>query len=122
MYFDRPGKENTAKTIELAVQAVKEKGIRHVVLATSTGYTGLCFPALEGVSVICVPHAYGFKEPGKNELSDETIRQLRGAKPDCKIFVGGAVLTPSYAEKIGADYYAKDAKQAVDIAKEVFGG
>ncbi len=77
MYFDRPGKENTAKTIELAVQAVKEKGIRHVVLATSTGYTGLCFPALEGVSVICVPHAYGFKEPGKNELSDEMIRQLR---------------------------------------------
>ena len=53
---------------------------------------------------------------------EETIRQLRGAKPDCKIFVGGAVLTPSYAEKIGADYYAKDAKQAVDIAKEVFGG
>ena len=53
---------------------------------------------------------------------EETIRQLRAAKPDCKTFVGGAVLTPSYAKKIGADYYAKDAKQAVDIAREVFGG
>ena len=36
--------------------------------------------------------------------------------------VGGAVLTPEYAEKIGADYYARDAKQSADIAKEVFGG
>ena len=52
---------------------------------------------------------------------EETIRQLRAAKPDCRIFVGGAVLTPSYAKKIGADYYAKDAKQSVDIAREVFG-
>ena len=34
--------------------------------------------------------------------------------------VGGAVLTPSYAEKIGADFYAKDAKASADIAKQVF--
>ena len=34
---------------------------------------------------------------------------------------GGAVLTPEYAKKIGADYYAKDAKQSADIAKEFFG-
>ena len=35
--------------------------------------------------------------------------------------VGGAVLTPDYALKIGADYYAKDAKESVDIAKKVLG-
>jgi len=35
--------------------------------------------------------------------------------------VGGAVLTREYAAEIGADYYSKDAKQAVDIAKEVLG-
>ncbi|MBE6915932.1 MAG: homocysteine methyltransferase [Ruminococcaceae bacterium] len=52
---------------------------------------------------------------------EETIRQLRAAGHNCKIMVGGAVLTPEYAEKIGADHYAKDAKRAVDIAKEVFG-
>ena len=34
---------------------------------------------------------------------------------------GGAVLTPEYAKKIGADWYAKDAKQSADIAKEFFG-
>ena len=52
---------------------------------------------------------------------EETIAALRAAKLDCKIMVGGAVLTPEYAEKIGADWYAKDAKRSADIAKEFFG-
>ena len=33
----------------------------------------------------------------------------------------GAVLTADYAEEIGADYYTKDAKASVDVAKEVLG-
>ncbi|MCQ2240397.1 homocysteine S-methyltransferase family protein [Treponema sp.] len=56
---------------------------------------------------------------------EETIRQLRSALAEkgkeCKIVVGGAVLTEDYAEKIGADYYSKDAMQTVAVAKEVFG-
>ena len=52
---------------------------------------------------------------------EETIAALHAAKLDCKVMVGGAVLTPEYAEKIGADWYAKDAKQSADIAKEVLG-
>ena len=52
---------------------------------------------------------------------EETIAALHAAKLDCKVMVGGAVLTPEYAEKIGADWYAKDAKQSADIAKEFFG-
>ena len=52
---------------------------------------------------------------------EETITALHAAKLDCKVMVGGAVLTPEYAEKIGADWYAKDAKQSADIAKEFFG-
>ena len=51
----------------------------------------------------------------------ETITQLRHSGHDCKIMVGGAVLTEDYAEQIGADYYAKDAKQSADIAKRVLG-
>lgn len=50
-----------------------------------------------------------------------TIQALRESGHPCKIWVGGAVLTPEYAAEIGADYYAKDAKQSVDIAKEVLG-
>lgn len=51
----------------------------------------------------------------------ETIKQLRDSGHECKVMVGGAVLTRDYAKTIGADFYAKDAKEAVDIAKKVFG-
>lgn len=52
---------------------------------------------------------------------EETIALLRKEYPSCKVMVGGAVLTPEYAEKIGADYYCKDAKESVDTAKLVLG-
>ena len=51
---------------------------------------------------------------------EETIALLKQNNADCKIMVGGAVLTPEYSEKIGADFYAKDAKASADIAKEIF--
>ena len=51
----------------------------------------------------------------------DTIRALRESGHPCKIWAGGAVLTPEYAAEIGADYYARDAKESVDIAKEVLG-
>lgn len=52
---------------------------------------------------------------------EETIRLLHENNVDCKIMVGGAVLTYDYAMKIGADFYSKDAKESVDIAKKVLG-
>ena len=55
------------------------------------------------------------------ESMKNTIEALRQSGHDCKIVVGGAVLTPDYAKEIGADYYAKDAKQTVDAAREVLG-
>lgn len=51
---------------------------------------------------------------------EETILALKEAGFKGKIFVGGAVLTEDYSEKIGADFYAKDAKESVEIAKKVF--
>lgn len=51
---------------------------------------------------------------------EQTVKALHEAQADCKIMVGGAVLTPEYSEKIGADFYSKDAKMSVDIAKKVF--
>ena len=51
---------------------------------------------------------------------EKTIRELRKAGWNGKIMVGGAVLTPEYAQRIGADYYAKDARESALIAKEVF--
>ena len=52
---------------------------------------------------------------------ENTIKLLRENNVNCKVVVGGAVLTPEYAEKIGADYYARDAKETVDIARKVYG-
>lgn len=50
-----------------------------------------------------------------------TIEALHKAKLDCKVWVGGAVLTPGYAQQIGADFYCKDAKASADLAKQILG-
>ena len=51
---------------------------------------------------------------------EDTIKALRYNNIDAKIFVGGAVLTEEYAKNIGADYYSKDAKSAIEIAQMRF--
>jgi 5-methyltetrahydrofolate--homocysteine methyltransferase len=79
---------------ELVVKAAKEHNVKLV------GLSALMTTTLKGM--------------------EDTIKLLR-QHHKCKIMVGGAVLTPEYAEMIGADYYSKDAKQSCDIAKEVFG-
>ncbi|MCR5324631.1 MAG: homocysteine S-methyltransferase family protein [Lachnospiraceae bacterium] len=50
---------------------------------------------------------------------EETIRLLKSSGADCKIMVGGAVMSEVLAKKIGADYYAKDAAASARIAAEV---
>ena len=52
---------------------------------------------------------------------EETISLIKEKAPFCKVIVGGAVLTKDYAEKIGADAYAKDALEAVRFAEKVIG-
>ena len=78
---------------ERVVQAVREHGIRLV------GLSALMTTTLKSM--------------------EETIALLHQQQPDCKIMVGGAVLTEEYAKKIGADFYAKDAKASADIARSV---
>ena len=50
---------------------------------------------------------------------EETIKLMRAEAPWCKVVVGGAVLTQDYADKIGADKYAKDAMEGVRYADEI---
>lgn len=50
---------------------------------------------------------------------EETVKLIKERAPWCKTMVGGAVLTPDYANKIGADGYAKDAMEAVRCAEEL---
>ncbi len=51
---------------------------------------------------------------------EETIKLLHERAPWCKVIVGGAVLTKEYADRIGADHYAKDAMQTVHYAEEIY--
>ena len=50
---------------------------------------------------------------------EETIKLIRSVAPECKIMVGGAVLTKEYADMIGADLYSKDAMGAVRLLAEI---
>ncbi len=52
---------------------------------------------------------------------EETVRLLRRGAPWCRVMVGGAVLTPDYAERIGAHRFVRDAMEDVRYAEEVFG-
>lgn len=49
-----------------------------------------------------------------------TIEQLKQENIDCQVMVGGAVLNQRYADLINADYYARDAREGVQIARKVY--
>lgn len=81
--------------IEKVVEAVKENNVK-----------------LVGLSALMTTTVANMKK---------TIEALRENNLHCKVFVGGAVLNESYAGMIGADFYAKDARESVKIAQEIFG-
>ena len=78
--------------------------------------------AAEETSVPERQHGDRFEDVITIEGMEETIKLLHQQYPACKTVVGGAVLTGDYAETIGADCYAKDAKATVASAKTVFDG
>lgn len=51
---------------------------------------------------------------------EETIKLIRKETPNCKVMVGGAVLTQEYADMIGADFYSPDAMGSVRYALDLF--
>jgi len=65
---------------------------------------------------------------GASALMSTTVNRMRdittafeqaGMRPDVKIMVGGAAVTPEFARIIGADGYGKDAHEAVVLAKSL---
>lgn len=51
---------------------------------------------------------------------EETVALLKEKAPFCKVIVGGAVLDKAYAQKMHADFYGKDAMEAVRFAQEIY--
>ena len=81
MYFDSPGPGNTGETVKIAIHEAKQRRISHIAAASNTGETVFALAeeaekqGYEG-RLVCVTHVYGFKENGKNELSDESREKL----------------------------------------------
>jgi hypothetical protein len=89
-YFDRPGKENTQRTLELARKRAEELGIRTILVASTRGETGKrACEVFQGYDVVVVTHSTGFKEPNYQELTDENRVAIEAA--------GGKILTCQHA-------------------------
>ncbi len=77
MYFEKPGKENTASTLQAAFERGKELGIQDIVVASSAGDTA--YQALEickGFDIVMVTYHCGVREPFKNVLKDDVRKDL----------------------------------------------
>ena len=79
-YFEKAGSQNTNDTIRIAVTRAKELGIKYAVVASSGGETGLKAAkafAGTGITVIVVAHHVGFSGPGKTDLDEAYVKELR---------------------------------------------
>jgi uncharacterized protein len=77
MYFDRPGSENTQRTIELAARRAKEIEITEVVLATSQGETVVkALEIMQGLRIVAVTYHCGFREPFQNVMPARVRSEL----------------------------------------------
>lgn len=89
-YFEKPGKENTPRTLELAKKRAEELGINTVLVASTRGDTGVrACEVFRGYNVVVVTHATGFKEPNYQELTEENRTAIEAA--------GGKILTCQHA-------------------------
>ena len=80
-YFEKPGAQNTDDTIRYAAKRAAESAIKYVVVASSTGETGLKTAHAfkdTGVKVIVVGSHVGFSGPGVRSMREPFITQLRG--------------------------------------------
>jgi hypothetical protein len=79
-YFEKPGKRNTERTLEIAQVRAQELGIRTVLVATTTGATGArAGQVFAGYDVVAVTHSYGFREPNEWEVLPEHRAAMEAA-------------------------------------------
>jgi len=79
IYFEKAGKNNTKACLEIALKAYRERGLKHVVVASTFGDTGLAAAELfkdTDANLVVVTHNVGFREPGKLEMTSETRARI----------------------------------------------
>ncbi len=76
-YFDKPGRENTRRTLELAFERGRQLGLDEVVVASSNGDTALmAHEIFEGFKIVVVTYHCGFREPFVNVMSPKVREDL----------------------------------------------
>ena len=83
VYFETPGPQNTQETLKLAKERADELGIRNIVVASSTGETGVkASEVFKGYNLIVVSHVTGFRKPDFQEFlpKNRNIIENNGAK------------------------------------------
>jgi hypothetical protein len=83
VYFEKPGPENTEETLKLAKERAEELGIRNIVVASTTGETGVkASKVFKGYNLIVVSHVTGFRKPNFQEFlpKNRNIIERNGAK------------------------------------------
>ena len=93
LYFDRPGPQNTRRTLEIAAARAAELDIRNIVVASSSGKTGaLAAAVFKGRNLVVATHSTGFLKPDFQELKPalrEKIETLGGKVLTCQHAFGG---------------------------------
>jgi hypothetical protein len=76
--FEKPGKANTGAAVNIALSEAKKRGIRHIVVASYTGYTADYFKAETGLNIVIVRGSYGFyvKDANSIRMSQEKHEEL----------------------------------------------
>jgi hypothetical protein len=93
MYFDHAGKQNTKDALRIAVEEGAKRGIRHMVVASTRGDTGLQAAKLlqgTGVALVVVSHNTGFSHEGEQEFAESKRVQIE--KLGGRIHTGTMVL------------------------------
>jgi hypothetical protein len=90
VYFEKPGRGNTERTLQIAKARAEELGIRTILAATTSGATGVrAAEEFRGFNVVVVTHSTGFKQPNVQELTEENRRAIEA--------VGAKILTCQHA-------------------------
>jgi len=90
VYFPEPGSANTEKTLEIAKKRAEELGIKTIVVASTTGETGLqAVKTFANHKVVVVTHTTGFQAPDAQELTPENRAKI--------LAKGGLILTATHA-------------------------
>jgi len=81
-YFEKPGKENTDKLLEIVKERLSESNIKYVAIASVSGETALKLAdvlenaGLDNVTIVNTSHHAGFKEKNTSELSQDMRKKL----------------------------------------------